>query len=225
MSAVKFKHLRSNFLSGLILLAPVGVTVFVINFLLSVLGRPFSKLFFFYVDDATFERYPWMGYLLTVVSACIVVVMITLFGWFSRKIFGRFFVAWFEKFMGSVPLVRSVYVTVRQIVDTVAKSNKAIFNTTVLIEYPRKGVYAIGFLTGDAQGEIQEKTSAYLLNVFLPTTPNPTSGFLLLVPKEEVILLDMPVADGMKAIISGGAVMPQWLPKKEESLPETGEAK
>ncbi|HNX04352.1 MAG TPA: DUF502 domain-containing protein, partial [Opitutales bacterium] len=121
----------------------------------------------------------------------------------------------FERFMSSVPLVRSVYMTVKQIVDTVAKGNKAIFSTTVLVEYPRKGVYAIGFLTGDARGEIQDRTSSYLLNVFLPTTPNPTSGFLLFVPKDEVIMLDMPVSDGMKAIISGGAVMPEWLPKRE----------
>jgi uncharacterized membrane protein len=210
MDGVKFKKLRNAFISGLMLLAPVGVTVFVINFLINLLGKPSSQLFFFFVDEETLARYPWMNVLLIVVSAFIVVVLITLFGWMSQFLIARFFMGWFERFMSSVPLVRSVYMTVKQIVETFSKSNKAMFNTTVLVEYPRKGVYAIGFLTGDGKGEVQDKTSSFLLCVFLPTTPNPTSGFLLLVPKEEVTVLDMSVSDGMKAIISGGAVMPPW---------------
>lgn len=210
---MRFKTLRGYFLSGLVLLAPVGVTVFVINFLITALGRPFSRLFFFFVDETAYERYPWMQYLLVVVSAVLVVAFITFFGWFSRFLLGKFFVGWFERFMSSVPLVRSVYMTVKQIVDTFAKGNKAVFSKTVLVEYPRKGVYAIGFLTGDARGEVEEKTGSPLLNVFLPTTPNPTSGFLLFLRREEVIFLDMPVSDGMKAIISGGAVMPEKLPQ------------
>lgn len=215
MVCVNFKKIRNAFISGLIMLAPVGVTIFVLNFLITFLGKPSSQVFFFFVDEKTLELYPWMNVLLTVASACIVVVLITVFGWFSQFLIAKFFMGWFEKFMSSVPLVRSVYMTVKQIVDTFSKSNKAMFNTTVLIEYPRKGIYVIGFLTGDGKGEIQARTKAFLPNVFVPTTPNPTSGFLLLVPKEEVTILDMSVADGMKAIISGGAVMPEWKREKE----------
>lgn len=218
---MKLKKLRNAFISGLMLLAPVGVTIFVINFLINFLGKPSSRLFFFFVDEATLTAYPWMNLVLVVVSAFIVVVLITLFGWMSQFLIARFFMGWFERFMSSVPLVRSVYMTVKQIVETFSKSNKAMFNTTVLIEYPRKGVYAIGFLTGDGKGEVQDKTSSFLLCVFLPTTPNPTSGFLLLVPKDEVTILEMSVADGMKAIISGGAVMPPWRTRTEENVNES----
>lgn len=207
---MKFKTVRNAFFSGLMLLAPVGVTIFVINFLITFLGKPSSELFFFFVDEATLAAHPWMHVLLVVVSAFIVLVLITLFGWLSQFIIAKFFMNWFEKFMSSVPLVRSVYMTVKQIVDTFSKSNRQMFNTTVLVEYPKKGTYAIGFLTGESSGEVQAKTKDCLVNVFVPTTPNPTSGFLLLVPKGEVIILEMSVADGMKAIISGGAVTPEW---------------
>lgn len=229
MGGVKVKKFRNAFISGLMLLAPVGVTIFVINFLINLLGKPSSQLFFFFIDEQILDRYPWMNVVLVVVSAAIVVILITLFGWLSQFLIAKFFMGWFERFMTSVPLVRSVYLTVKQIVDTFSKSNKAMFNTTVLVEYPRKGVYVIGFLTGEGKGEIQERTKSFLLNIFVPTTPNPTSGFLLLVPREEVIILDMSVADGMKAIISGGAVMPDWKKKlagtdASASLPAEGSA-
>lgn len=206
---MKLKAIRNAFISGLLLLAPVGVTLFVIQFLIKTLGGPSSRLFFFFVDESVTTRYPWVPYALTVASAILVVVIVTIIGWFSKLLLGRFMMSQFERLMSSVPLVRSVYSTVKQIIDTFVRNNTAVFSKTVLVEYPRKGVYALGFLTGDGRGEVQEKTSAYLLNVFLPTTPNPTSGFLLMFPRDEVIILDMSVTDGMKAIISGGAVMPE----------------
>ena len=205
---MKLKTVRNAFISGLLMLAPVGVTIFVINFLINTLGGPTSRIFFFFIDESTLEQKPLLNVGLVITSAFIVVVLITLFGWFTSIIIGKFFMGWVERTVSSVPLVRSVYMTVKQIVDTFAKSNKAVFRKTVLIEYPRKGIYVIGFVTGECTGEIQAKTSETLVNVFLPTTPNPTSGFLLLVPKDDVIELEMSVSDGMKAIISGGAVMP-----------------
>jgi uncharacterized membrane protein len=222
MRCVNFKKISNAFISGLMLLAPVGVTIFVLRFLITFLGRPSSEIFFYFIPDKTLQSYPFVNFLVMVGSALIVVILITLFGWLSQFLIARFFMSWFERFMRSVPLVRSVYMTVKQIVDTFSKSNKAMFSKTVLVEYPHKGTYAIGFLTGDCTGEIQEKTSAFLINVFVPTTPNPTSGFLLLVPKGEVIILDMSVADGMKAIISGGAVMPDM--KKEKAAAEKAAA-
>ena len=217
---MKIKSLRIAFVSGLLLLAPVGVTVFVINFLITILGKPSSELFFFFVDKEVLLQSPVMHYLLVIVSAFLVIIFITLFGWISQFFLARFFMGWFERFMASVPLVRSVYMTVKQIIDTFASSKKAAFTTTVLIEYPHKGTYAIGFLTGDCTGEIQDRTNAFLLNIFVPTTPNPTSGFLLFVPRDEVIILDMSVSDGMKAIISGGSVMPDSRTKKLAALAE-----
>ena len=205
---MKIRSIRNAFFSGLILLAPVGVTVWVLKFLITNLGNPSKELFFFFVDKALLERYPVMEVVLSIVSAMIVLVLITLFGWFSKLLLGRFMMAMFERFMTSVPLVRSVYTTVKQIIDTFARSNQAVFRKTVLVEYPRKGVFVLGFLTSEGRGEVQQRTNSEVLNIFVPTTPNPTSGFLLMVPRDEVILLDMTVSDGMKMIISGGAVTP-----------------
>ncbi len=221
---MKIRYLRNAFISGLLLLAPVGVTVFVINFLVSSLGRPSTKLFFFFVDRALLERYPLIEVGLNLVSALIVCILITLFGWFSKLVLGRFMLALFERFMVSVPLVRSVYTTVKQIIDTFARNQQAVFRKTVLVEYPRKGVYVLGFLTSDGKGEVQAVTSKEVLNIFVPTTPNPTSGFLLMVPSDEVIILEMSVSDGMKVIISGGAVTPPFPVQKPLAVVKGGES-
>ena len=114
-----------------------------------------------------------------------------------------------------MPFINTVYRTVRQIVDTFSAQKKAIFQEVVLLEYPRKRCYALGFLTSTARGEPQNMTGEHIVNVFIPTTPNPTSGFLLMLPEEDITHLKMSVADGMKLIISGGAVVPN---------PATGEA-
>jgi len=123
----------------------------------------------------------------------------------------------FEGILVKVPLINLVYNTVKQIVDTFSQQNNAIFQEVVLIEYPRKGVYAVGFLTNQAKGEIQEKTGENLVNVFVPTTPNPTSGFLLMLPNDAVIPMEMTIAEGMKLIISGGAVAPPYNGQSETS--------
>jgi uncharacterized membrane protein len=107
-----------------------------------------------------------------------------------------------------VPFVSTVYKTVKQVMETFGASHKAVFSKTVLIEYPKRECYAIGFLSSEFDGEVQDKTGRAVVNVFVPTTPNPTSGFLLIVPKDKVTELEMSVADGMKLIISGGIVVP-----------------
>jgi uncharacterized membrane protein len=140
-------------------------------------------------------------------------------GFLSKYFLGKTVIHFTEQLIARVPFVNSVYKSVKQIVETFSKNRAAVFQTTVLIEYPRQGMYAIGFLTSESQGEVQTKTKEQVVNVFLPTTPNPTSGFLLLVPRENIVFLDMSVADGMKMIISGGVVNPEWFPKK--SVPPT----
>jgi uncharacterized membrane protein len=115
-----------------------------------------------------------------------------------------------EKIINYVPFVNAIYKTVKQIAETFGKSNNEVFSRTVLIEYPKRGCYALGFLSNEAEGEVQSKTGEVVVCVFVPTTPNPTSGFLLLVPKKSVTELEMSVADGMKLIISGGIVVPPY---------------
>jgi uncharacterized membrane protein len=115
-----------------------------------------------------------------------------------------------ERFMLSIPGISAVYNTVKQIVDTFGTQNKNLFNQVVLVQFPRPGVWAIGFLTNKTQGEAQAKTSEEVWTVFVPTSPNPTSGFLILFPAREITPLEMSVGEGMKMIISGGAVVPPW---------------
>lgn len=202
------KGLRNSFVSGLLVLAPLVVTIFVIDFLVSQVGAPMRGLLFPFIPPDTSKI--WGEYILYILSTFIVFVLIAVLGWMSKKVIGRMLVQSLERLVQRLPGVSGLYNTVKQIRDTFVQQEKAVFQKTVLIEYPRQGVYAIGFLTGDGKGEVQERTSADLINVFLPTTPNPTSGYLLMVPREQVMLLDMSIADGMKVIISGGALVPPY---------------
>jgi uncharacterized membrane protein len=113
-----------------------------------------------------------------------------------------------ELLLDRVPLINSIYRSVKQIVQTFNQQKKAVFQEVVLLEYPRKKCYVLGFLTSTAMGETQDATTEHIVNVFVPTTPNPTSGFLLMLPEDDITRLDMSIADGMKLIISGGAVVP-----------------
>ena len=204
-----FRSLRNAFVSGLLLLAPVGVTIIVVNFLVQKIGAPTRQLIFFFIPTKQ-STFVWIEYGLYVGAVLIVMVLITLLGWLSQRLIGRVLVNFFERIVNNVPVVRGVYNTVKQIRDTFVQQEKAVFQKSVLLEYPRKGIWVLGFLTGSGKGEIQARTEANLVNVFVPTTPNPTSGFLLMVPREEVHDLDMSIADAMKLIISGGAVVPTW---------------
>ncbi|MEX0326315.1 MAG: DUF502 domain-containing protein [Puniceicoccaceae bacterium] len=203
------RNLRNAFVSGLLLLAPVGVTIFVVNFLIQRIGVPTRQVFFFFIPSDQSNNI-WVEYVLYIAAVLVVVVFITLLGWLSKRLIGRALVNFFERIVDTVPVVRSVYNTVKQIRDTFVQQQKAVFQKAVLLEYPRKGVWVLGFLTGRGKGEIQHRTDSELINIFVPTTPNPTSGFLLMVPREEVVELDMSIPDAMKVIISGGAVVPPW---------------
>ncbi len=214
------RNLRNAFVSGLLLLAPVGVTVFVLNFLIQKIGVPTRQLFFFFIPRHQVNN-AYAEYLLYVAAVLGVVILITCLGWLSKLLIGRALFNVFERIVDNVPLVRNVYNTVKQIRDTFVQQEKAVFQKSVLLEYPRKGVWVLGFLTGEGKGEIQQRTEADLLNVFIPTTPNPTSGFLLMVPRQEVRELDMSIPDAMKLIVSGGAVVPPW-PGATGTLPGAG---
>ncbi len=203
------RSIRTAFITGLVIILPLGVTGLVIGIILDKIGNPASELFFRFIDS-NIRDMPSVGISLQVLSLIIVLTIITILGYGSRIFIGQFLFNSFEKVVTRVPFINLIYNTVKQIVDTFSKQQKAIFQETVLIEYPRKGIYAVGFLTNRAKGEIQELTGADLVNVFVPTTPNPTSGFLLMLPKEDVIPMKMSISDGMKLIISGGAVVPPF---------------
>jgi len=142
-----------------------------------------------------------------VLATVIVLVLITALGFLSRWVLGQYFGGLAERFIHSIPGVNTVYNTVKQIVDTFSSQHRNLFTKVVLVEFPRPGSRTIGFLTNRAGGEVADRAGE-LWSVFVPTTPNPTSGFLLLVPRRDIIELDMSVGDGMKMLISGGAMIP-----------------
>ena len=138
-----------------------------------------------------------------------------LIGWFTASFLGRIIVRFGEKILSRVPVIRGIYTAVKQIFGTVLKKQSDAFRQVVLIEYPRKGSWAMGFLTGSTKGEVQKITKNETVNVFLPTTPNPTSGFLLFIPKRDVRPLKMSVDEGIKMIISAGIITPSKKNKKD----------
>lgn len=205
---------RNAFISGALLLAPLIVTVWAFAQIIALVGGTVRPLFFDRLP-ATLRDLPFLS---DVVSTISVVLIVTALGYVSRYVFGKFFVSIGERFMLSIPGVSAVYNTVKQIVDTFGTQNKNLFNQVVLVEFPRPGVWAIGFLTNKTQGEAQAKTAEEVWTVFVPTTPNPTSGFLILFPAREITPLEMSVGEGMKMIISGGAVVPPWPAVKAADL-------
>ncbi len=205
----KWLKLRNAFITGLFLLAPVGVCVFVITFLLQHIGDPASNLFFGWMSKGL-PNSPLVGVVLAVASIAIVVACITLLGLASHYLFGRWLLRLAERFIRHVPIFNQVYNTTKQIVNTFHSQQKEGFDKVVMIEYPRVGLYTIGFVTKAVEGEICARTGDDFVNVFIPTTPMPTNGFLVICREKDLIRLDMSVGDGMKLIISGGAIAPPY---------------
>lgn len=218
MSTQMIKKVRNYLIMGFVVLLPTMVTIYVIHFIFTfidrILGhvitdvlkfiglvqetplRQYSFLWFEFED-----RIPGLGFIL-------MLLILICVGYIAKGVFGKEIIRYTERMIKKVPVARSVYSTVQQ-VTTAFIQDRSSFKKVVLIEYPRKGLYTIGFLTGESQGEVQAKTHEECVNVFLPTTPNPTSGWLVLVPKSDVILLEMTVEQGLKFIISGGVVVPR----------------
>jgi len=213
----RFVTLRNAFISGALLLAPLIVTVWAFTNIINFVGGTFRPLFFFFVPE-TFRDRPSLTILWDILATLLVIILVTGLGYVSRYVFGKYFVSIGERFMLSIPGVSAVYNTVKQIVDTFGTQNRNLFNQVVLVQFPRPGVWAIGFLTSKTQGEAQAKTAEEVWTVFVPTSPNPTSGFLLLLPRREVTELEMSVGEGMKMVISGGAVVPPWPQVKAADL-------
>lgn len=197
--------LRAAFLAGLVLMAPIAVTLYVFTLLVTAIGGGFRRHFFQWIPEGLLPSIVW-----DFLATLILLAAITLLGYVSRWFLGKFMITTTERIIERLPFVNTIYISVKQIVQTFSTQQKAIFQEVVLLEYPRKGIYVLGFRTSTSRGEVQERTAREMHNIFVPTTPNPTSGFLLMVPKDEIIELDMTVGEGMKLIISGGAVVPNF---------------
>ena len=195
--------LRGNFIAGLLFILPVFITFYIIKLVVGLLDSTTSSLFPEQYQPSNLLPYDVFG--VEIVLGAILVVII---GLIVRNLVGSKLLSWWETMLNSIPGVRSVYGAVKQIIDTLAQSNSTSFREVVLIEYPRKGLWAIAFVTGKTKGEVQKLKDDELINIFLPTTPNPTSGFLLFVPRKDLITLSMTVDQGLKMVISAGIVTP-----------------
>jgi len=195
--------MKRYLVAGLLVWVPLGVTVMVINLLVGIMDKTLLWLPEPYRPDNLLGFHvPGIG---VVLSAIIVLTT----GVVVANLFGRKLVQLWENILARIPLVRTIYASVKQILETVFSSGQA-FRKVLLIEYPRKGLWTLAFQSGKTRGEAQAKTGVEVVNVFIPTTPNPTSGFFIMVPREDVIELDMDVDDGLKMIISAGVVVPEW---------------
>ena len=196
--------IRSYFLTGVIITAPVGLTFYVAILFIGFVDSRVRNIIpeKYHYDNLLPIEIPGIGLLF-------VFILLTFIGFLTAGLIGRFIIKLGERIISRLPIIRSVYGALKQIFESVLASSSKSFREVVLIEYPRKGVWAIGFITGDTKGEVQNTTKENMVNVFLPTTPNPTSGFLLFVPRKDVTILDMNVEEGIKMVISGGIVTPK----------------
>jgi uncharacterized membrane protein len=192
-----WKSLRNLLVTGIFVLLPVVVSIKLLiwgfNQLDSILGGIFSNYFKI--------KMPGLGLL-----ALLLLVMFT--GIFARNFLGKKLIEFAEQLIAKIPILSGIYGTTKQIADSFSRTDKTVFRKVVLIEYPRQGIYSPGFLTGNAPSETEIRTGYKLLHVFVPTVPNPTTGFLVMVPEDEIIYLDMSVEDGFKLIISAGVIKP-----------------
>ena len=202
---VIWEAIRRYFAAGVLFFAPIGITVWAIASIVVWLDNLILPRVLKLVVPGLEEppALPLVGMLFTF-------IVIILLGIVARHFFGHEFLRAWERLLARVPLASSLYSGVKQLMEAIfTRQQSSRFNRVVMVEYPRKGVWSIGFLTGTTAGEVQERTSTETVNVFVPTTPNPTSGFLLFVPRADLTLLDMSVEEGIKMVVSGGIVTPE----------------
>lgn len=207
-------RLRRYLIAGILVTAPISITVYVTYIFLTFVDNRVAKILPHAWYETLYGRTTFPG-----VGLIIAIAFFIAIGWFARNFMGRLIIQTSEYFVHRMPIINKLYGTIKQIFETIMASQSQAFREVVMLEYPRKGVFSIGFVTGTAEGEIQDKTKQQTINVFVPTTPNPTSGYLLFVPKTELIYLDMSVEEGIKLVVSAGIVYPNGkniLPKTQK---------
>ncbi|WP_018232065.1 DUF502 domain-containing protein [Thioalkalivibrio thiocyanodenitrificans] len=198
--------LRRYLITGLVVWVPLVITFFVLKFLVDLMDNSLLLLPPAWRPEALFGfKIPGLGVLLAA-------VILLLTGLVTANLVGRKLVELWEGIVQHIPLVRTIYSAVKQVMETLLGNGGDSFRKVLMIEYPRKGLWTLAFQTGVGVGEMQHRTHREVLTVFVPTTPNPTSGFIILVPRDDVVELDMTVEDGLKLVMSLGVVTPKWPP-------------
>jgi len=193
-----FARIRNNFIAGIVVLIPIGITLYLTLAIVKVSSKILPKE----INPNNYLPYNIPG-----IEIIIALILITLIGWLSLSFIGKKLLNIFDNILNKIPILRTIYSAFSQMLDTFAKS-KTNKQNVVLVEYPRKGTWAVGFATNKNTGEIKNKIGQEVVNVFVPTTPNPTSGFLLMFPKEDVIYLDITFEQASKFIVSAGSTNP-----------------
>jgi uncharacterized membrane protein len=196
-------RLRTYFLAGILVTAPITITLYSVWIFVDFVDGKVTPLIPGQYNPSTYLPFDIPGLGLVVMT-----VILMFIGWLTAGFMGRLFLRISERILRRMPVIRSIYSAIKQIFETVLKKQSNAFREAVLVEYPRRGIWVIAFITGRTEGEIQHVTKEEVVNIFLPTTPNPTSGFLLFVPKKELISLSMTVEEAIKMVISGGIVTP-----------------
>ncbi len=191
--------LRNYFITGIVVLVPIGITLYLTKFFITISSR---------LIPAEINPNSYLPILIPGLEIFLSIIFITLIGYLSLSFIGKKILQIFNNLLKRIPILRTIYSAIGQMAETLAPKRKSK-KSVVLVEYPRKGSWAVGFATKDNKGEISKKANQALVNVFVPTTPNPTSGFLLMFPKEDIIYLDMNFEEASKFIVSAGTSDPK----------------
>lgn len=209
---MKSKSIRSYLLAGLVVWLPILITMGVLNFIINLLDTTLELIPKAYQPEQLIGVHiPGFGVVLSLI------LLITT-GIFATNFLGQRLMSWGESILSRIPLVRSIYNSVKQVINTILSTNSDAFRKVLLIEYPRKGLWSIGFQTGAVNPEINTHTNEELISLFIPTTPNPTSGFLIMIPKQEAIELNMSIDEALKFIISLGVMQSKSAAPLEQQI-------
>ena len=189
-----FARIRNNFIAGIVVLIPIGITLYLTLFLIRISGKIIPKE----INPNNYLPFDIPG-----VEILMALVIITFTGWLSLSFLGKKFFEFFNNILKKIPILRTIYSAIGQMTESFTKTDNKQ-KSVVLLEYPRKGLWVIGFATKENKGIISDKLNEQIINVFIPTTPNPTSGFLLMVPKKDLIFLDVSFEQASKFIVSAG---------------------
>ena len=203
--------IRAYFFTGILVTAPVAITLYMAYKFIVWIDRLVNHIL---PPQYKFDEI--LPFTIPGIGLVVLVLALILVGMFAAGFLGKFFLRLGEWIVYKVPLISSIYSVLKQIFETFFSTKTQAFSKVVMLEYPRKGIWILGFVSSELRGEVKEKFAEEMLNVFIPTTPNPTSGFLIFVPKKDTIELDMKVEEGIKFVISGGLVEPENLPRKKK---------
>ena len=207
------KHLRRYLVAGLLVWIPLGVTVFILRVLIGLMDRTLLLI------PAQYRPEEWLGFTVPGLGLLLTVLVLLVTGLLAANIVGRSMVGLWESLLDRIPVVRSVYSAAKNFAEIVFSDSGQSFKKVLLIEYPRKGIYSLAFQTATNLGEVQARMGEEMICTFVPTTPNPTSGYIIIVPKKDIIELDMEIDEALKMIISLGVVVPTWGKDRIAELP------